>query len=459
MKLDRPITEYNATRLGLISFQSRLNPEHRMGWESIREEQGNRSGIICRTSDPSGVPCGIASDILSGLLTEAAIQHANGTPPGTDLHLTPAAIARSAHLKLHARHYPGIERSLQSLANTKYNVFTDWRDPFTRTFRNATFSIIDALQVTRTQHLFNDQQMQTNYVCRLNSELTRSIEGGLVLAINAQILTALASPGARAMYRMLETLRRDPGDITRALSSIDLSSGELLHSTRFLSGRQESGHLLRVIQPMFEDLRKAGYLQSFDLVGRGWKTRVHLRFQDDGRVHNAEGCSLLMEAGVFLSSAQGLATAHTHEEIQCALWMTEDIARKRTVANPPGMIVKFLKDGEALANIPTFRERRRARHVPPTAARRTAAPPAAPARALQAPLPDTDAAEGVLRSLVSLGKIHPAQHPALCAAVAANRVQLSQIGGLITRSKADVQAQLTQWGFRAAPPEVPVVSS
>lgn len=42
VKPQRPVTEYNVSRLGLISIQSRVADDQLMGWEAIQTDGSNR---------------------------------------------------------------------------------------------------------------------------------------------------------------------------------------------------------------------------------------------------------------------------------------------------------------------------------------------------------------------------------------------------------------------------------
>lgn len=440
VKLPRPLTEYNASRLGLISIQSRVAEPYRMGWDSITEDGSNSAGIICRTTDPAGVPHGIASDVFSALITEAAINFESRKENPGEIITTPAAIARTAHLNIRARHYSLIDQALTSMKETNYQVFTNWTDPFTRTKRRARFSIIDFLHSESIEHLFNPDQMQRNYRIRLSQELITSIEGALVLAVRSDILTELKSPGARALYRMLETLRRDPRDVTRAEGKIELTTEELSQGIRLLSPRNESAHLLRIITPMLDMLVKVGYLESFDTVGRGWDTRVHFKFKNDGSVIPSRALQLLYGAGVTGANADALAVAHGMEEIKCAIWWVGEKAKQdKTIRNPSGMIVTDLKNGTALAMLPRYRQR--SRQVAVKLGDQQAAMVKKEEPTL---IPPSAAAGGILDHLIKLDRITAEQAQEIRQRVEDGSIDLPQIGALVGRPKKEIEKRIQE---------------
>ncbi len=439
MKLRRQVTEYNVSRLGLISIQTRLSAEHHAGWQAVQVNGTNRQGIICSTTDPAGVPHGMASDVFSGLLTEAAIRAEGGISSGTEIVTTAAGIAKHANLKVHARHYPVIDQALTALAATKYKVFAQWTDPMTRSSRDATFSILDYLERQEEEHLFNKAQAQRNYVIRLNQEIARSVEGSLVLAINPTILELLPSPGARAVYRMLESLRRDPEDVTRAASTLSLNIATLVETTRLLSSRQEAGHHVRLLTSPFQALVDAGYLHGYETVGRGAETKIHFRFNDDGALLNTESRRLLLEAGITGKNAESLAIGHTREEIECALWVVDDKKRRdQTIRNPAGLIVKTLKDGTARDMLNQYRQRNRPVAVKAQKVASAAAEAAPPASSSQA-------ANGILQSLRMQSKITDTQLQTLSEMVNQGKLGLLDISGLITSPAPAVQKSIAQW--------------
>lgn len=435
VKLRRQVTDYNVSRLGLISIQARLPAEHHMGWQAVRTDGTNRQGIICSTTDPSGVPHGLASDVFSGLLTEAAIRAEGGVGSGTEIVTTAAGIAKNANLKVHARHYPVIDQALSALASTKYKVFAQWTDPMTRSSRDATFSILDYLEKQEEEHIFNRSQAQRNYIIRLNQEIARSIEGSLVLAINPTILESLPSPGARAIYRMLESLRRDPEEVTRAAGTLTLSIAELAETTRLLTPRQEAGHQVRLLNSPFKALVDTGYLHGYETIGRGGQTQIHFRFADDGSLLNTEARRLLLEAGVTGKNAESLAIGHTREEIECAIWVVDDKKRRdQTIRNPAGLIVKTLKDGTARDMLSQYRQRRRVVAVQP----RQSATPGTSTPAKEAASP-SQATKGVLQSLLKQGKITGAQLELLNKLADEGRIGLQEVNSLITSSASGTQ--------------------
>lgn len=429
------MTEYNVSRLGLISIQARLPTEHHMGWQAVKSEGTNRQGIICSTTDPAGVPHGLASDVFSGLLTEAAIRAEGGVGSGTEIVTTAAGIAKHANLKVHARHYPVIDQALSALASTKYKVFAQWTDPMTRSSRDATFSILDYLEKQEEEHIFNKTQAQRNYIVRLNQEIARSIEGSLVLAINPTILKSLPSPGARAIYRMLESLRRDPEEVTRAASTLTLSIAELAETTRLLTPRQEAGHQVRLLNSPFQALVNTGYLHGYETIGRGAQTQVHFRFADDGSLLNTEARRLLLEAGVTGKNAESLAIGHTREEIECAIWVVDDKKRRdQTIRNPAGLIVKTLKDGTARDMLGQYRQRSRIIAVKPQ--KSVATDVKAPALLAAS---SSQAAKGVLQSLLRQEKITESQLEQLSRLADEGRIELQDINSLITSSSTGAQ--------------------
>lgn len=438
VKPQRPVTEYNVSRLGLISIQSRVADDQLMGWEAIQTDGSNRQGIICTTSDPFGVPRGLASDVFSGLLTAATIR-AEGGGSGQELTMTAAGIAKHANLKLHDRHYRGIDQALSALASAKYKVFAQWTDPMTRTSRDATFSVIDFLERQQEEHLFNRTQAQMNYVVRLNREIVRSVEGSLVLAISPTILESLPNPGARAVYRMLESMRRDPEDVTRAHKTLKLSIGDLAEATRLLGSRQEASHQMRILAPYLNALIAGGYLSSYQTIGRSARTQVHFVFVDDGSLVNMESRRLLLKAGVTGKNAESLAIGHSREEIECAIWLIDDKkGRDSTIRNPAGLIVKTLKDGTARDMLGTFRQR--SRPVAVKAERQKALPNAQAA----APASGVEVGRGILQGLVNRGKMTAEEMQLLVALHEQERLSLQEITSLVGATSAAIQKLLAE---------------
>lgn len=353
-------TEYNVARLGLISVQSKLPAEMRRGWQQEISEGANSAGIRCLTGHESGIPHGLAGDVLSALITETIAATQNGG--SASLRLTAADLARSSGLPLVPRTYERMITALYQLRYTNYQVWDKWVTPLYKVEQETVLTLLPELGIRKESSRHFPGQ-QTIYIeAQLHPTVVASINGTLALATDPAIMHELSSPTARGLYRVLEAARRDPNDMTRMMAKMVLPAREIAEACRLLSA---ATHLSRLLEPLtrdgaaFDQLLMAGYLKAVDWIGWGENLRVAIEFQQDGQLTDTNALRFLHEFGVVGANAETLATTFNRETIECAAWLVEARQRKRNdITNPQGLLIKLLRDGSATQSLELFRNRK-----------------------------------------------------------------------------------------------------
>lgn len=353
-------TEYNVAKLGLISVQSKISSAVSRGWQQVVHEGQNSAGIHCSTGHESGIPHGIAGDVLSALITET-IAASQGAGP-VKLRMTAADLARASGLSLMGRSYERLITALHQLRHTNYQLWDNWVTPIYQVEQETVLTLLPELKIRRQSSLFFPGQ-QTIYIeAQLHPTVVVSINGTLALATDPVIMHKLSSPTARGLYRVLEAMRRDTNDVSRLLPKTVVSAQALVNACRVLGS---GTHISRQLEPLtrtgaaFDQLQAAGYLKSADWVGSGERLKVGLEFGQDGQMMDFKALRFLHEYGVVGSNAETLATTFSREMIECAVWLVESRQRKRNdIGNPQGLLIKMLRDGSAAQSLELFRNRR-----------------------------------------------------------------------------------------------------
>lgn len=353
------LTEYNVAHLGLISLQNRLPKSVQHGWTTEVGTETNGAGIQCETTYQSVVPHGLANDVFAAVVTAGVAARQGGE---MTVEMTTAEIIRQGGMSQYTDVYASVRNALDSLSNTRYRIWNNWRTPIMNVADRRTMNLIDEVAERVEAHPFNPQQNQTTYVIRMNPNIVESIDGTLTLAANPELLVLLNSPGTRGLYRLLEAWRRDARDFNRIHPRITLSARDLVESCRLLGTRQEPSRLLKPLLDsggLFEQLRNAGYLTGYTSVGRGWDMQISIEFTQTANLLNTVSLRLLVEAGVTGKNAETLASMHSPEAVECAIWVVDEKVKKSRdgIRNPSGLVITTLKSSEFSLILESYRKR------------------------------------------------------------------------------------------------------
>lgn len=206
--------------------------------------------------------------------------HEAGAPADGTLSFTLHAFLRAMGRRVDGRTYEQLRAALARLERTVLESDHAWFDASANARPQARFTLLAAVAIDRRRFTDRDQlalfpALASNEPgdarVTLSHHLRDNIGAGWVSTLNAQKYTALSSPVARRLYRMLEAERTAGTGPSWQLSLEDLAE-RLPLTQRFPS------HLQRVLQPAHEMLLAAGLVRGaqFRQDGRLWQ--VEYRF-------------------------------------------------------------------------------------------------------------------------------------------------------------------------------------
>lgn len=359
----RHVVEHNSLRHGLISVMSKLPVAHRMKWESKRGDEQTYGLTKCTATNDAGVPHGIAYDVYAALITQAVIQREGGLST-EELVMTAKDIAQHCVFDLHDRHYLQIDQALRSLSGSVFHIEKQWYNIFTKKQEGAEFKLIDSLSWQISEHPFNPAQNTRIYRIRMAKEITNSVNGGLVLALNPTILHHLGHPTSRGMFRMLEGQRRDSNNITVVKPTLTIRVQDLADAARYMAARSEAANLNRLMTPTFKALESIHYLTSVVPKGRGDAMTLTFNFSNDGQAINPRAFDLLTAEGISEDTAVNLAMAHDIKIIESVMAMRDEkVVKDSKIYNPTGLLISMLKDKSTLDKVPAHQEKTRLKAI------------------------------------------------------------------------------------------------
>lgn len=206
--------------------------------------------------------------------------HEAGAPSDGTLSFTLHAFLRAMGRRVDGRTYEQLRAALARLERTVLESDHAWLDASAQTRPQARFTLLAAVAIDRRRFTDRDQlalfpALASNEPgdarVTLSHHLRDNIGAGWVSTLNAQKYTALSSPVARRLYRMLEAERAAGTGASWQLSLEDLAE-RLPLTQRFPS------HLQRVLQPAHEMLLAAGLVRGAQFLQDGRLWQVEYRF-------------------------------------------------------------------------------------------------------------------------------------------------------------------------------------
>lgn len=201
--------------------------------------------------------------------------HEAGAPADGTLSFTLHAFLRAMGRRVDGRTYEQLRAALARLERTVLESDHAWFDAGAQARPQARFTLLAAVAIDRRRFTDRDQlalfpALASNEPgdarVTLAHQLRDNIAAGWVSTLNAQKYTALSSPVARRLYRMLEAERAAGIGPSWRLPLEELAE-RLPLTQRFPS------HLQRVLQPAHEMLLAAGLVRGAQFVqdGRLWQ--------------------------------------------------------------------------------------------------------------------------------------------------------------------------------------------
>ena len=421
--------EVNTATLGLIPIQSRLPEAFMSKWEVREGDRENGRSISCHAGGPTFVPHGFAGDILAALMTLSIAASASGNNEQNPVIETD----RQELLKLigmspSSHSYGMIDQYLDSVRYANYTISNSWQTPLHQIKRNVSIGLIDFYEeniIKTIERQGRKPIVHIRYNFKLNDVIWASALGGMTLALNPQILAQMSSPSSRGLYRILEAQRYQSQNQGQGKKNeIVILATSLLDATRTLSHQEGIARQLRNLSRTngpFDQLSQAKYLQSIDTIGYGDKTRLVIRFTTENTIISTAGEKLLLQHGVLSNQARMLAQSHTTEEVECAIWLTEEAAKTKTIHTPSGFLINLLRNGSARDALQTFKNR--PRRPAPT---HTHASPQRP-EPLPEVIPETETIRRNIAFLMNVKKISKSTAEVLKVAAEEGKVLVEQL--------------------------------
>ena len=363
----QPHADFNVTQLGLISLQSRVPEGFSKGWSfPLGESSEGEGNVRCWTREDCVVPHSMANEIFMGIVLSLIIEGIEFDEKKYVLRgaSIPQLLSRAGYKhKMTGRLYREAHQALKDLSVARYEAEGCWRDDIQHKSvqRKAIFGLISTLDEMKEKHDFNPDQNKHLFDIYVDTLVANSINGPLTLALNPNIIDNLISPQARGLYRIVESIRRDSQDPSKASDELSIRVTDLQYMMRVLSTRPSASALLRNLQGPLEQMQAAGYLKSYNDTGRGDAAMLHLTFEESHSLFDTRVLKRLNALGIIGANAQSLATTTTLAEIDKAEEITDREIRNRQSGNNPikspvGFLVSLLQGGGARDELRRERE-------------------------------------------------------------------------------------------------------
>lgn len=189
--------------------------------------------------------------------------HEAGEPADGVVSFTLHAFLRSIARRADGRTYGQLRAALARLQHTTLESLGAYHDAASGSVVDASFSVLQAVKIERRRSTDRDQLTffpalaaaePGEAMVTLSPQLRANVAAGYTSSLSVQRYTALSSPVARRIYRLLEVARAE-GNVTWRVSLSRLAD-QLPLAQRYPS------HLLRVLQPAHEMLISAGLLRD-----------------------------------------------------------------------------------------------------------------------------------------------------------------------------------------------------
>lgn len=200
--------------------------------------------------------------------------HEAQMPADGTLTFTLHAFLRSMGRRVDGRTYEQLRGALARLERTVLESEGAWYDAATATRPHARFTLLIAVAIDRRRFTDRDQlalfpALASNEPgdarVTIASQLRSNIAAEHCITLNSQKYTALSSPVARRLYRLLEAQRAETAGAAWRVTLEQLAE-------RLPLTQRYPSHLQRVVQPAHEMLLAAGIVRGakFSQEGKSW---------------------------------------------------------------------------------------------------------------------------------------------------------------------------------------------
>ncbi|MBB5233915.1 replication initiator protein A [Deinococcus budaensis] len=331
--------ELNIARLSLISVQERIPPDYR-DWSVELEDGDRRYKVTCQAMPEYGVPHGIDTDISAALVNLYIDQ---GSPADGSVTCTPYQLLQMAGLDTSGRYYAALDESLKRLLTTNYFIAEGWRDHPRKRWTNVNFRYIDRLEFSSGEA----ERLDASSILKITlpQEIARSVRSGYIKPLDLSFMQTLKRPPTRALYRLLDSQRRDPENPERVAMSYQVGLMEWAEACKIVSDRPSMAQ--RTLDAAHEELLEKGFLKNVEYLGRGKKKLLHYTFgeafipPDPLLVQNLAGIGITHTRALQLVREYGEASvADTLERYQAI------VASGYKPRSRPAFFVDLLKNPE-----------------------------------------------------------------------------------------------------------------
>ena len=332
--------ELNVARLGLISIHERI-PADYTKWEVRYDLEGSPARLSCIAhAEFGGVPHGLDNDI-SGALIALFIEA--GAPENGAFQTTAYRVLQRSGLDTSGRYYAALQSSLQRLKTATFRSDKSWYDT-RRSWVSEQFNYIESLEYSSDG---DELKLSSTSLLRirLGQPIVASIRAHYLKPLDETLLSKLERPLTRALYRLLDAKRYDPGDPKTIAVAFEVSLVQWAHECKILD--LKPARIRRTLDGAHEELLGHAYLRSVTYHGRGLAQVVTYVF-GDGKMHQ-EGFDALTDAlrkyRVTRPAAEKLIETYGGARVHERLRKFEYLLRGGvTPKNPSGMLVDVIKD-------------------------------------------------------------------------------------------------------------------
>ncbi|WP_084474879.1 replication initiator protein A [Deinococcus pimensis] len=316
--------ELNVARLSLISAQSRV-PSDFNTWTRSWHDGSTSITVTCTALTGHVVPHGMDNDVIVAVIN-AYVE--DGCPEDATVRLTAHRLLLAAGLRTTSRYYKELATSLERLQSSRYVISRGWWDAGQQRFTDATFNYI--WKVTRTRQ--NELDSRSVLAIRLPDEVALSIRQGHLKPLNIDIYRDLSTPPVRAVYRVLDALRWEGGELASQVTVNIIEWADRLNVVD-----REPFKVRRLLEPAHKELRERGYIKDVVITGRGPGQYLTYTFDTVGREPDPELLRELVSRGMYpVVAAQYLSDHADKEAVRKALRVFDAYPSKR---NSPGALL------------------------------------------------------------------------------------------------------------------------
>ena len=297
--------------------------------------------LTVTASDAYGLPCSYDDEVILGLIQLTKLQGFRDRR----VYFTKRQLLEILGWNIGGRNAARIEESLKRWKGVNLDYNDAWRDKEVGDWASKGFSIIDEYFLRERQR---NQKGKHSYIV-WNDVVFRSMKAGNLKPLNFHLFKELNCPTAKRIFRFL-----DKRFYKKRALSFDLE--DFAYQKIGIDKRYKAGAIKQKLKAGIMELEKAGFIKETEKryykSGGGW--RICFEKGEPGQtilpmeineLSELEG--KLIAIGVTETTATKLIDQYGESEVEKRLEVVEFLLvdKKTAPANPPGYLVKSLKDG------------------------------------------------------------------------------------------------------------------